>query len=441
MVRRSAIVVGVTVLLGMALRTHAGAAEPASSDPYSGDFFTRSTLTGDWGGARNDLAAKGITFDTNLTQIEQGVVGGGKNSSWEYGGRGNLTFHLDTQKLGLWPGGFLTVELEGNWSDSVNFKTGALAPVNSNQLFPLPLRNNVALPAWNFAQFLSHYAGVLFGKIQTVTDGDMNEFAHGKGDTQFFNTAFNINPALLVVPYSTLGAGGIVLPTADPTQAIVTAMVLSATGKPSTAGFDELDGPILSGGGRVRTGFFGLTGHQVLGALYSDKTYTSIDNRLGFVIENRRLAPKTGTWTMYYNFDQYLYQPDREKDQGFGLFGRFGASAGDPVPVQYFYSIGIGAKGPIESRPFDQCGIGYFYSSINNPTLQLPFTTKKFLRDEWGFEAYYNVALTPWLFATPDIQVIGPSQKRQIGTGLGALRNGEPVDTATVLGFRARIVF
>ena len=50
----------------------------------------------------------------------------------------------------------------------------------------------------------------------------MNEFAHGKGDTQFMNTAFNVNPILLTtVPYSTLGTGMIVLPTKDPEQAIV----------------------------------------------------------------------------------------------------------------------------------------------------------------------------------------------------------------------------
>jgi hypothetical protein len=30
------------------------------------------------------------------------------------------------------------LELEGNWSESVNGKDGALAPVNTNQLFPLP---------------------------------------------------------------------------------------------------------------------------------------------------------------------------------------------------------------------------------------------------------------------------------------------------------------
>ena len=124
-------------LLGLSLSGPVRAEEAAPGHPYSGDFFSRSTLTGDWGGARNDLAAKGVTFDVSVTQVTQGVLSGGKDSSWQYGGRGDLTAHLDTQKLGLWPGGFLTVELEGNWTDSANGSTGALMPVNSNQLYPL----------------------------------------------------------------------------------------------------------------------------------------------------------------------------------------------------------------------------------------------------------------------------------------------------------------
>ena len=432
--RRSAILVATVALLGVSFEMRAGAQEEAN--PYFGDLFTRSTLTGDWGGARKDMADKGITFDANVTQIEQGVVSGGKNGSWEYGGRADITGTLDTQKAGLWPGGFLTVELEGNWSSSVNGKTGALIPVNENQLFPIPPGDNVALPNLSFAQFLSHYVGVTAGKIQTITNGDENEFAHGKGDTQFFNTAFNFNPTLMVVPYSTLGAGVIALPTADPHEAVVSFLVLSATGKASTAGFDNLNGAIFAGAGRVRTGFFGLTGHQVLGALYSNKSYTSIDQRLGFVIENRALAKQDDTWAMYYNFDQFLYETDKAAGHGIGLFGRFGAGKGNPIPVQYFYSAGVGAKGLIPSRDLDQFGLGYYYSSINNPTLQVPFFTKSFLRDEWGFEAYYNVALTPWFLLTPDVQVIGPAQKVQATSLLGR----KAVGTATVLGLRLQVV-
>lgn len=423
----------IIVLAGVSLGAQAAAEEAASTQPYSGGFFSRSTLTGDWGGARNDLAEKGVTFDANLTQIEQGVVSGGKSGSWEYGGRGNLTGHLDTQKLGLWPGGFLTVELEGNWSDSVNGKTGALLPVNTNQLLPLPSGDNVALPNLSFAQFLSHYVGVTAGKLDTMS-ADANEFAHGKGDTQFLNLAFNINAVSLAVPYSTLGTGVIVLPTKDPHQAIATFLVLSATGKPTTTGFDDLNGAIFAGEGRVRTDFFGLTGHQLVGALYSNKHYTSTDQRLGFVLENRALAKRAGTWAMYYNFDQFLYETDKGAGKGVGLFGRFGVSEGDPIPAEYLFSFGVGGKGLIPSRDFDRFGIGYYYTSIDNPTFQRPFVTRSFLRDEWGFEAFYNVALTRWLLLTPDVQVIGPAQKRQIN-------NGKGVGMATVLGVRWQLIF
>jgi porin len=442
MMQRSAILVAGIALFAVALHTQAEA-EEASAHPYSGDFFTRSTLTGDWGGVRNDLAAKGITFDASVTQISQSVVGGGKDSTWEYGGRGDLLGNLDTGKLGLWPGGFLTAELEGNWSKSVNGNTGALSPVNNNQLFPVPPGNNVALPNLTFAQFLSPYAGGVVGKFDTMLTGDENEFAHGKGDTQFLNLAFNINPVAIVVPYSTLGAGAIVLPTKDPHEAILNFLVLSATGKASTAGFDDFSGAIFAGGGRIRTDFFDLTGHQLVGALYSNKRYTSLDQRLGFVINNQALATQDGTWAVYYNFDQFLYETDKNAGHGVGLFGRFGASEGDPIPVKYFFSAGVGGKGLISGRPLDQFGIGYYYSDVANPTFQHVLVTREFLRSEWGFEAYYNLALTPWLLLSPDLQVIGPAQKQQIvGGGLiGPERVLGPfIGPATVLGFRLQVI-
>jgi porin len=410
------------------------AAQPAVLD----DLLTRPTLSGDWFGARSLLAKRGIAFDLNVTQITQGVVDGGKDSSWEYGGRGNLTVNLDTQKLGLWPGGFLTLEVEGNWTDAVNGKTGALMPVNTNQLFPLPVGDNLAVPNLTFAQFLSPYAGLIVGKMDTLI-GDANEFAHGKGDKQFFNTALSINPVALVVPYSTLGGGAIVLPTKDPEHAMINLFVFSATGKATTAGFDELDSDnlIFSGQGRLRTDFFGLTGHQLVGAFFSNREYNSIDQRLGFVVENRRLRPSQDSWAVFYNFDQYLYEIDQKAGRGAGLFGRFGASEGNPNPAEYFFSIGAGGKGVVPHRDLDRFGVGFYYILIENPMLQTPFTTRTYLGDEWGVEIFYNVAVTPWMLLTPDLQIIGPAQQRR-ATGL---RAREPIDTAVVLGVRLQLIF
>jgi porin len=429
-----------------------GMAEEASTEkPYSGDFWSRSTLTGDWWGLRNELAAKGITFDMSLTQVYQGIVDGGKDEAWKYGGRGNLTINVDTQKLGLWPGGFFTVEVEGNFAKTVNLLTGALMPVNSNQMWPTPTavqNNNLNVPNVSFTQFFSPYAGVILGKLATLspTSGDMNEFAHGKGDIQFMNLAFNINPvAVVVVPYSTLGAGVIILPTKDPEEAIINLMVLQTNGKASVAGFEDLHSNQLTfaGEARVRTDFFGLTGHQLIGWEYSNKTFASLDQSLRFIIQTNTIEKQKASWAIYYNFDQYLYEIKKGSDQGIGIFGRFGVSDGNPNPMHFFYSFGVGGKGIIPGRPLDRFGIGYYYIDVNNPK----FTgnlgiTREFLRDEYGFEMFYNIAITPWLQLTPDIQVLRPAQKDVFTFGQGPrIVSEKSIGTATVLGLRLNMVF
>ena len=215
---------------------------------------------------------------------------------------------------------------------------------NTNQIFPEPPGNIFGIPALNFTQFLSPYFGLGIGKLATITStsGDMNEFAHGKGATQFMNLALNFNPLLaFTVPYSTLGTGVVVLPTKDPKQAIVTFFVMSANGLPTTSGFEDLNGNdvVVAGEGRVRTDFFGLTGHQDFGTSFSNKKFTSIDQRVRFILENGDLQKKKGSWNIFYNFDQYLYQPKKGVDRGLGIFMRLGVSDGNPDFMKFFSSF------------------------------------------------------------------------------------------------------
>ena len=181
----------------------------------------------------------------------------------------------------------------------------------------------------------------------------------------------------------------------------------------------------------MRTNFLGLTGHQLIGGAYSNKTFTSLDQRI--FVENRTIEEQKGSWNVYYNFDQYLYEPKKGSGQGIGIFGRFGASDGNPNPMHFFFSFGVGGKGMIPGRPLDRFGIGYYYMDVRQPTFTGPVATRELLRDEYGIEAFYNIAITPWLQLTPDIQVIRPAQKETI--------SGENVHTATVLGFRLQMIF
>jgi porin len=428
------------VLTGFFFDTQAFAGEAMPAPNYSGDFQTRSTLTGDWGGARNDLAKKGVTVDLNLTQVGQGNISGGKDVGWEYGGRGDLTINLDTREMGLWPRGFITVEVEGNFGNSVNPQTGALMPVNTNQIFPTAGSDQLNIPNVSIMQFLSDYFGVVVGKLATITShtGDMNEFAHGKGDTQFFNLAFNANPTVLVtVPYSTLAAGVIILPTKNPAEAIITINALDASGTANSSGFDTVfkGNTTYSVEGRVRTDFFGMTGHQLMGATYSARNFTSLDQRI--IIDDHEIEQKDNSWSFHYNFDQYLYEP--KKGQGIGIFGRFGASDGNPNPVHYFYSIGVGGKGVL-GRPLDQFGMGYYYMDVNSPKFAGPLATRELpLQSGQGFEAYYNFAVTPWMKLTPDIQFIRGGQKDKLVSITPPVK--QSMDAATVVGLRLQLVF
>ena len=98
------------IVLGLVLLVMAG---PTSAQPvdipatWGGDFWSRPRLTGSWGGLRDELGKKGVVLDVDLLQTLQGVASGGRNEVATYWGTAEYTLNVDTQKLGLWPGGFL----------------------------------------------------------------------------------------------------------------------------------------------------------------------------------------------------------------------------------------------------------------------------------------------------------------------------------------------
>jgi len=393
------------------------------------DYFkTAPALTGDWGGLRTQMANKGVTFDISLTQTYQGVVGGGLDKGWQYGGRENVTVNFDTQKMGLWPGGFLNIEGEGQYGEFVGARqTGSILPANVNAMFPEPGTANFDLIAFNYTQFLCPNFGVFLGKLDTIVNGDMNAFAHGKGNEGFLNTNFAFNPIMAVtVPYSTLGAGFIILPTGDPKEFVITGSVIDTQGRPDSCGSDTLfeGGTTYAAEGRYTTHFFNLTGHQLLGGVYSDTLYTSLDNRLAnLIIPGLPIQTHSGSYAVYYNFDQYVYQPDPKADKGWGVFGRIGGSDGQANPMHWTFSGGIGGKGVIPGRDEDRVGLGYYYIVASKArTLE----TLNF-GDSEGAELFYEFAITPAIRFTPDIQFLKPSQ--------------DNVDCATVLGARLEMKF
>ena len=56
-------------------------------------------------------------------------------------------------------------------------------------------------------------------------------------------------------------------------------------------------------------------------------------------------------------------------------------------------------------------GVSGWYSSLSDDFKDVLDVLDIRLRDTWGVELYYNVALNPWLHLTPDLQFIRNERK------------------------------
>lgn len=444
-------------------------AEPAAQKPakpslipklpdYSGDFWHREFLSGDWGGTRTDLAEKGILFDLGVTQVLQGNAHGGKDTknAFRYSGSADYAVKLDTARMDLWPGGLFVIRGETQFGQSINSKVGSILAPNYDALIPVPDESGITtLSEFYFAQALSEKLIVAFGKID-LSSGDANVFAHDE-KTQFLNTAFRLNPVFITAgPYTTMAVSVTAIPTKWLT---INSFVCDndPDGAATTTGFNTA----FHGRNWLSVGQeydftwkpFGLEGHQRAGWFYTTRDLALLDQdvriRLPLTLTMRLLRPRlrlvpaplraatrairitrdissdlgdvervADDWGFYYNFDQYLYTKPGDPTQGFGAFGRFGLSSGEANPFHTFYSLGLGGKGLIDSRPKDTYGVGYYYSNFSD---DLPGILR--VNAEQGMEVFYNIEITPWLHITPDFQVIvdpaGGFQNRDVALVYG----------------------
>jgi len=406
---------------------------------YSGDLWNRPFLTGDWGGTRTDWANKGIQLDVNFTQTVQSVVRAGNETGTKYGGTLDYNGKLDLMRMGVMPGALVNFRAETRYGESVNDIAGPILPVNGDAFFPLTneLDEDVSftITSLNYMQFLSEQIGFIVGKIDTA-DGDGNEFASGRGTSQFLNASFIFSPALLpVAPYSTLAAGLVVMPNKYIT---IQSLVYNLSDSSTTTGFDDFgEGGVSLTEARFQYQLFDLSGGANVGFGYAfDADFIRINERFTFRRGQGIAFDRTDeTWSLYLSGWQYVWEaehsdapinvgdgvPDRA---GIGLFWRVGTGDDDTNPFKYTLSGGVGGKGIIPTRERDHFGIGGFYNHFRTNRL----TDRVGVADHSeGFEAFYNLSLTPAAHLTFDIQVVDTPLP--------------DIETAVILGARLNLKF
>lgn len=391
-----------------------------------------------WDDVRKRRATNGLTLNFDATYVFQGVAAGGFTgplfplfSNEEDTGHtlsGDLRAVIDTQKAGWWEGGTLKTRLQARTGQSIVQRAGSVAAVNNEALFPNVESNFdgnvVSLVELMYRHSLNEQVGVYAGLLNTAL-GDQNAIA---GSSQSHSTFMNFALLYSVVedattPQTSLG-GGIDL---KPTDRV--------NGSISIYGSDETSGasPFRRWRGTSFNTEWTLThsiserpGAQTFGFLYGLGINTAdlaADPRLviiGVITGVPIPATTTDTWAFYYNAHQYIQGDDR---QGWGMFARWGISDGNPNLVKQNAALGLGGVGVFPSRKQDHWGLAGFLVDMSDASLLSGLN----VRDEFGAEAYYNIAVTNSLRVTLDAQVIDSALPR--------------VDTAWVLGVRTNYTF
>jgi porin len=398
---------------------------------YSGSIWERSTLFGDFGGVRNDLYDKGFTLDAQLTQVYQGVTSGGNasgNGSGSYNGLLEINSTLDTAKLGLWSGGLITTTFQASFGDPLESEAGNVSPVNMTPMWPKPFDNgSTYLMEYYLLQGLPYGIELIAGRIDPTNFLDKNSFANNP-ESQFLNAS--LNNQLLWGSYLSFStyAALLVVPVTKGVKIAVAGWTPNT--EPGDDAGDWTDyGAVVNPVIDYHLG--GQPGSFQAALAYVSKDVVALDNpHLLPDLITGDLPTEDGNWILSIVGEQYFWTPPgasvprakggRKEDffvptqdlatnrPGAGLFYRFAYSPEDRNLWNISVSGGLGARGIIPGRPHDRMGIGIYALLLSDDVKDDDPLLDALLDDEYGVEAFYNYAITPWLQLSGSAQWVSP---------------------------------
>ena len=398
--RSSSILISTLVSLALALsEARMGTAGEAGPEKADGGWLSWERATGDWGGARMTLDDHGIELGIGLTTVWQANHRGGLRSrpggklstSWD------IEATLDTEKLGLWPGGSFLIYLEGSKGIGLDERyVGSLFGVNGDADSTAGHRLQFS-EYWYEHAFADGLLSLRLGKMDATRDFDANAFANDE-TAQFLNSALVNNPTVPFPDYA-LGAQAIVRPGGGFYVGLGT---WDANAEGWTSGRDTA---LVSDSEWFAAAEAGVTfgiptpaeaelpGACRIGAWHDPTRYDGL--------RDGESAKGRSGW--YLSLDQMVHKESAEADdtQGLGLFARTGYAPGDSSEVEHFWSAGLHYQGLIPTREDDVAGIGFARGNLGAPMRrEMPHDHESVV------ELYYSVALTGAAALTLDLQYV-----------------------------------
>lgn len=379
-------------------------------------LMERDTLTGNWGGLRDQLVERGVKLDLEITEYYQGMFSGDGNDDFEVGGRADILAGFDTAKLGFWEGGVFNTHLTYRGGDLPAFRGGALWPVSTGSILPLDEEDRLAATSIYLSQRFGDSASMLIGKINAVDLLANDPFYGGWGNRRFMNLAF-VAPPSGVVPPVIMGT------VFNYRMAPYTLTFMAFDPQDRTGDYwpDDLfsDGVNLSLGGTWAGKVFGRPSSVGLTGTYS--TEDKID--LGDIAlpPDLQTGTEDGSYSISINMSHLLLESATHPGQGLGLYGKAAIADGNPNPIESSFTGGFAGHRLVPGRPHDVFGIGYYLYNFSEDLKNATTPVLNF-GDEQGVEVFYNLAVTPWFRIAADLQWIEPASADNDDAWVGGLR-------------------
>jgi porin len=425
------ILLSIVVLLSIA--GFCKAAEQAEEEKKCDSIMERDTLTNGFFGLNDRLANSGLELRLSATQIYQQNTKGGISTHRKAGrftGSYDLELSADLQKLLGIEGGRFYILTESSFSNGINGPSvGSFFGVNGDGEGN---RSIDITQMWYEQSAFDDNLRVRVGKLD-LTGGfdhygcpvafDCSMYANNE-NSQFLNSALINNPT---IPFPDRGLG--VMAYYHPMGSLyLSAGAADADADARETGFNTtFDGD---------SDFFYIFETGITPKIDSAKGPLQGAYRIGMWVDGKdkqkfsngeEVRNDTGFYT---TFDQMVWKENAgpNDSQGLGAFFKYGWASGKVDDVTDFWSIGLQYQGLFESRDDDVLAFGM---------AQGVFTEQANANDGNGyssdneivFETYYNIAVTPWLHISPDVQYIANPG------------GDKSVNDAVVVGVRVQMVF
>ena len=427
------------ILAGGVAQAQSGPTDSPATVSTLSSWLQGQYMTGDWGGTRSALEAKGVTLRAGyLSESAANPVGGLRQGS-AYTHQLDAGFDLDLGKLIDLSGGKIHVLFTERAGQSLAAQSiGSIISVQ--EVFGSG--QNVRLAELSYEQsLLGERLNAKLGWIHASDD-----FASSPLFCYFQNNGFCGQVAIVINSGFTIfpsGSWGSVVKASVHDEFYLKAGVyevnptlpLAANGfKLGTSG---ATGVIVPGeiGWQPRLGPAALPGHYRLGGYYDTSDASYLGSPLGGPPSTMR-----GRWGFYFQADQMLYRtaPGSRpgQDQGLTVLGVAAYAGPDTALLQSYWQFGFLQRGTFAGRDQDTIGLAVsqvrvssqLVSAQNLANAQIPGSVAV-QSAETAIELNYRAQLTPWSTVMPNIQYV--MQPNAVTT----------IPNALVLGLQVKLTF